>query len=60
MNMARLSGPAKAEWYDPTNGAVQAIDGSTLANHGIREFAPPGRNAAGESDWVLVLKTVKR
>ncbi len=60
VDMARLAGRVKAVWYDPTDGSNRAIDGTPLANHGIRQFTPPGRNAAGESDWVLVLEGAKR
>ena len=59
MDLARLSGPPKAQWFDPTNGASKDIDGSALPNQGVREFFPPGRNAAGEDDWVLMLKSGK-
>jgi hypothetical protein len=27
-----------------------------MANAGSRQFAPPGRNSTGDSDWVLVLE----
>lgn len=60
VDMARLAGRVKAVWYDPTDGSDRVIDGTPLANHGIRQFTPPGRNAAGESDWVLVLEGAKR
>jgi hypothetical protein len=56
VDMARLSGPAAAEWFDPSVGSYQVIAGSPFANAGSREFTPPGTNAAGDSDWVLLLK----
>ena len=36
IDMTRLSGPAKARWFDPSNGAYTAIAGSPLANKGSR------------------------
>lgn len=35
-------------WIDPTNGATQT---ATLSG---REVKPPGRNAAGETDWLWI------
>jgi hypothetical protein len=56
MDFAKLSAPATARWFDPTNGELKAIEGSPFPNTGSHEFTPPGKNAAGESDWVLVLE----
>ncbi len=38
IDMTRLSGPIKARWFDPSNGAYTAIAGSPLANTGSRDF----------------------
>ena len=54
INMAKFSAPVQAFWVDPSNGAVTKI-GRELANRGTRDFATPGPNAAGDSDWLLVL-----
>ncbi len=56
VNLARLSGPAHARWYNPTDGTYLAIDGSPFANSGLREFTTPGDNGTGTNDWVLVLE----
>ncbi len=56
VDMTRLSGPATARWFDPSNGAYTAIAGSPLANTGSRRFTPPGNNHDGDGDWVLVLE----
>jgi hypothetical protein len=56
INMAQLSGPANARWYDPANGTYTSIAGSPFANSGSRSFAPPGNNSEGSPDWVLVLE----
>ncbi len=58
VNMARLRGPASAEWFDPSSGTYQVIAGSPFPNTGSRKLTPPGTNAAGDSDWVLLLDAV--
>jgi hypothetical protein len=57
VDMSKLVGSVSARWYDPTNGAYAVIDGSPLTNKNTHQFIPPNRNAAGDSDWVLVLET---
>jgi hypothetical protein len=57
VNMTRMSGAANARWYDPGNGKYVPIAGSPFANTGSRDFTPPGRNSAGDGDWILVLET---
>jgi hypothetical protein len=52
VNMAKLSGPAKAQWFNPRNGAYTTIAGSPFANSGSKVFVPPE-----SGDWVLVLET---
>ncbi len=58
VDLATLSGPITARWYDPAAGTFRSIDGSPLTNRGPREFTTPGDNAdgPGNSDWVLVLE----
>jgi hypothetical protein len=58
VKLAQLAGPATARWYDPSRGTYTAIEGSPLRNSGELEFKPPGNNADGDGDWVLVLETV--
>jgi hypothetical protein len=56
--MTKLSGPAYAQWYDPSAGAYSAVAGSPLANTGSKSFTPPtAKHADGSDDWVLVLET---
>lgn len=57
INMASLNGPAKARWFDPTNGAWQDVSGDSLPNSGSKRFTPPGKNHAGDGDWVLLLES---
>jgi hypothetical protein len=56
VDMTKLDSAANAQWYDPSNGTYTAIVGSPFANAGTRDFTPPGTNAAGDGDWVLVLE----
>jgi hypothetical protein len=59
VNMASLSGPAVARWFDPTNGAYTMIPGAPFASSGTRQFTPPRANHGGDEDWVLELKSSK-
>jgi hypothetical protein len=55
--MTKLSAPATARWYDPSRGTYVAVGKSPLPNKGNHNFTPPGNNADGDGDWVLVLET---
>lgn len=55
-SLAELPGAATARWFDPTSGALQVAGNSPFPNAATHEFAPPGRNAAGDVDWVLLLE----
>ncbi len=59
VDMARMSGPARARWFDPAGGSYRDASGGgqALPNRGDRAFSVPGPNAAGDKDWVLVLDT---
>jgi hypothetical protein len=57
VDMTQLSAPATARWYDPSRGTYKTVQGSPLANAGKHKFTPPGNNADGDGDWVLVLET---
>lgn len=57
VDMTKLAGAATARWYDPSRGTYTGIDGSPLPNSGRHNFTPPGNNADGDEDWVLVLET---
>jgi len=60
VNLARLSGKAAARWFDPTSGESTTVEGSPFANTDSHELSPPGKNKAGDSDWVLVLEVVRK
>ena len=58
VELGQLAGPnVNARWYDPTTGAYVAISGSPFVAGGPRTFTPPGNNARGSGDWVLVLQS---
>ena len=60
VNLAALTGAVTARWFDPTTGGYTAIPGplnGTFPHTGVQRFTPPGTNAAGDGDWVLVLAT---
>lgn len=59
IDLAKLSSPVRARWYDPTNGQYVAAAGSPFSAGGLHEFAQPGRNAAGDDDWLLLLQAVE-
>jgi hypothetical protein len=53
-----MSHPVQVRWFDPTSGALKSMEDSPVPNQGRRNFTPPGKNAAGNTDWVLVLEGV--
>ena len=50
VDSAKVRGPVQGKWFDPTNGDLRPIAASAS-----REFVPPGKNSAGDGDWVLLL-----
>ena len=57
VDMSKITGSSvTARWFDPTNNTYSTVAGSPFANSGSRQFTPPGNNAEGSSDWVLVLE----
>lgn len=56
VDMTKLEGPATAQWFDPSSGKYSAIAGSPFSNSGTKSFVPPGKNADGDGDWVLLLE----
>jgi hypothetical protein len=56
VDLARLSGPGKAWWFDPRTGAATAIDDHP--GEGTASFRAPS-SGVGE-DWVLVLDDASR
>ena len=54
-DLAKLSPAVRARWFDPVNGELKVIEGSPFSIAGSHQFTPPGQNAGGDSDWLLVL-----
>jgi len=54
--MDRLHAPVDASWFDPTSGRYKSIEGAPFENKGRRRFVSPGKNDAGDGDWVLLLQ----
>ena len=59
VDLSVLSKPAFAYWFDPTDGRYISVEASPVTNREIREFMPPAKNHAGESDWVLLISSSK-
>jgi hypothetical protein len=55
IDMSKFSGTATANWFDPSNATTTTI--GSFANTGTQDFTPPGNNAGGDGDWVLVVET---
>lgn len=58
VDMSKLRGPVRARWYDPTDGNYHDVAGSPFAATEAKEFDPPGKNAEGDGDWILLLESV--
>ena len=54
IDMAAVSGPARARWFNPFDGTYSNI-GTGLPDTGTSDFFVPGTNGSGYNDWVLVL-----
>jgi hypothetical protein len=55
--MSKLRGTVRASWYDPTDGSYHDVVGSPFAATDAKEFDPPGKNAEGDGDWILLLES---
>ena len=55
VDLRRMAGPVRAQWYDPTSEKYTTIAGSPLARRATHLFTPPDKNHDGNDDWVLVL-----
>ena len=55
VDLARLKRPVHVSWYDPTNGTYRAVSTAPFRGSGSVQFTAPGKNAGGDSDWLLVL-----
>ena len=58
VDMSKLRGPVQARWYDPTAGSYHDAAGSPFAATATQELDPPGKNAEGNGDWILLLESL--
>ncbi|HTS27856.1 MAG TPA: DUF4038 domain-containing protein [Bryobacteraceae bacterium] len=54
--MGRLQNGISARWFDPTDNTFRNIAGSPFSVRGTVRFTAPGKNSAGDPDWVLVFE----
>jgi hypothetical protein len=54
VDLRRMAGPVRAQWYDPTAGTYRTAARS-LPRSATHRFTPPSRNRGGDADWALVL-----
>lgn len=57
VQLGRLPEDAIPGWFDPTSGNFR--EGQPEENDGARTYEPPGQNAAGDKDWLLVLRSTE-
>lgn len=56
LDLGRFAAPVTLTWVDPTDGRARPAEGAPFPNAGKRQFDAPSRNAAGETDSVLLLE----
>jgi hypothetical protein len=54
--MDKFPAPVYASWFDPAKGIEKPMAQTLFTNKGKLKFSPPGKNADGDTDWVLMLK----
>ncbi len=57
VKMDKFPQPVYASWFDPADGIEKLIAEAPFTNKGILKFSPPSKNADGDTDWLLVLRT---
>lgn|SRR5208283_1173361 len=56
VDLSKLQNGISGRWFDPANNTFQQIAGAPFSNRGRHRFSAPGKNSAGDPDWVLVLE----
>jgi hypothetical protein len=56
INLSEFGGPVTMRFYDPTDGTFRDVDGSTSGISNRVRLSTPGKNALGDSDWVVVIE----
>jgi hypothetical protein len=57
IDVSALPSATRARWFDPTNGKYLPAERASLPTSGDHHFLPPGKNSAGDADWVLLFDT---
>lgn len=58
VDLGELAGPlTRARWYDPAAGRLHQPVEPESQDKGVATFRPPGDDASGSGDWVLLLET---
>jgi hypothetical protein len=55
INLAQMSLPLVARWFDPTNGSYVAA--GTFSTAASQAFTTPGNNSTADADWLLTLES---
>jgi hypothetical protein len=59
IDLSKLVGPrVRATWIDPSSGAAVPVGGSPFHATGPIELMTPGKNAAGDTDWILLFESI--
>ncbi len=58
VDLSKFSGTVRGRWFDPVNGNVIPL-AARLPNKGEYDFLPPGPNASGKYDFLLILESDK-
>ncbi len=57
VDMTKMAGTTRAQWFDPSNGTYSPVSGSPFPHTGTATFTPPGNGSDGYPDWVLLLQS---
>lgn len=57
LNLAGLTLPVTATWFNPAKGAAGPTPGPVFSTSGQQTLQTPGDNGTGVNDWVLTLET---
>jgi hypothetical protein len=56
IDLSGFSRPVSFSWVDPTTGSARTVAGSPFTNSGSTSATPPGINAGGDKDWILLIE----
>ena len=56
VDLSRMKGTIRARWFDPTSGQFSQATPGTSDDKVRSKLKPPGKNATGDPDWVLVVR----